>query len=230
MKTYNTTDILALSFAAYRINEGYVRDTRRYSEDDNSTKFSNKDLLRYHFMEKVEYIPTDFKQFTAFPEDIENSKQAVTFLNRENTLQVMAGTVSGFMDSLLKCINNETITANEFGVVALLPKVYFENKDKKEFKKKLKTEFSESVHLGNPGVKIEGQFVVDDIRFVEKFGCHVVNGHIDTNLVSFFKEFGADKKIPAKGDVLNIKGKIKRCGENFITKIPETQLNYVRIV
>ena len=230
MKTYNTIDILALSFAAHRINDGYVRETRRYSEEDNSTKFSNKELLRYHFMEKIEYRPLDFKQFMAFPEDVENAKQAVIFLNKENTLQVMAGTVSSFMDSLLKCINSETVTVQEFGVVTLLPKVYFETKEKKEFKKKIKTEFSESVHIGSVGTKIEGKVVIDDIRFVDKFGCHVVNGHIDSNLVTFFKEFNAGTVVPKKGDVLKIKGKVKRHGENFTTRIPETQLNYVTIV
>lgn len=230
MKTYNTNDILALSFAAYRINKGFFKDTHRYSEQDNTTKFSNKELLRYHFMQQVEYIPMDFKQFMAFPEDIENAKQAVLFLNKENTLQVMAGTVSDFMDSLLKCINSETVTSQSFGVIALLPKVYFETKDKKEFKKKIKTEFGESVHIGSVGTKIEGEFIIDDIRFVDKFGCHVVNGHINSNLVTFFKEFSAGAELPKKGDTLKIKGKVKRHGENFITKIPETQLNYVRIV
>jgi len=228
MKTYNTSEIIALAFAAHRINKGFVKDTYRYSENENDTRFANKELLRYHFMKKEEFVPNDFVDFVIVDEDKQNAVDSIKYLNREYSLQVMAGTLTGFIDTLLKTINSETVNKNDFGVLAYLPKIFFERKEKKELKSHLKS-FTESKFIGQIGTSIEGKFVINEIHFVQKFGCHVVNGSIENNLVSFFKEFSAGKEIPKVGDVLNIKAKVKRHGENFITKLPETQLNYVRI-
>jgi len=229
---HNTSKVLAQCFASYRINNNeYVSDTRRYSEDV-PTKFSNKEMLVYNLManKDIAFRPKDFVPFTPTEEDIQNAKDAVVYINKDTSLQQIAGTLSDYMKNLVVCINSEELHKNDFGVVAVLPKIYFETKNKKEYKKKLKSEFTESRHLGIPGQVVTGLMTVNEIKFVEKFGCHVVNGNIENNLVSFFKNFEAGKELPTNGTTINIKGKVKRHGENFITKLPETQLNYVKIV
>ena len=72
-------------------------------------------------------------------------------------------------------------------------------------------------------------FTLNEIKFVERYTCHVLNGAVEGNLVSFFKNFDQTKDLPKEGTTFSIKGKVKRHGENFITKFPETILNYVRI-
>lgn len=227
---YNTKEVLENCFAAYRINnETHVSDTRRYSED-TPTLFSAKDLLLFNIHYKPDQLPKDFVPFTPTEEDKVNAKNAVAFVNRDTSLQQIAGTLTDFMKNLVACINSEQVSQNEFGIVAVLPKIYFETKDKKEYKKKLKTEFTESKHIGLPGQVVTGLLTINEVKFVEKFGCHVINGNIENNLVSFFKNFEPGKAIPEKGSTVNIKGKVKRHGENFVTKLPETQLNYVKII
>lgn len=229
---YNTEKVLAQSFASYRINNNeYVSDTRRYSEDV-ATKFSSKEMLIYNLMaaKDIAFRPKDFVPFVPTKEDIQNSKDAVLYINKDTSLQQIAGTLSDYMKNLLVCINSEQIHKNDFGVVAVLPKIYFETKNKKEYKKKLKSEFTESKHIGLPGAIVTGLLKINEVKFVEKFGCHVINGNIENNLVSFFKNFEAGKPIPEQGSTIKIKGKVKRHGENFVTKLPETQLNYVKII
>ena len=99
---------------------------------------------------------------------------------------------------------------------------------KKTLKKELKTSFRESRHIGNVKEVVVGMFTLNEIRFIDKFACHVCNGSMDGNLVSFFKNFDQTQVLPKEGTTFNIKAKVKRHGENFITKFPETQLNYVR--
>ena len=99
----------------------------------------------------------------------------------------------------------------------------------KETKKEIKEINSESKHIGLVGQPVEGMFYIRDIKFVEKFTCHVVNGHIDGNLVSFFKSFDQTKELPKVGTEVKIRGKVKRHGENYQTKLPETTINYVKI-
>lgn len=229
---FNTLEVLANCFASYRINNNeYIPSTRRFSED-TPTAFANKEMLIYNFYPQQDrsLIPKDFVPFKATDEDRKNAKDAVAYINRDTSLQQIAGTLSEYMKNLVTCINSDSISKNEFGIVAVLPKIYYETKHKKDTKKLLKTEFSESKHIGLPGAVVSGLMQINEIKFVEKFGCHVVNGSIENNLVSFFKNFEAGKELPKQGTTIKIKGKVKRHGENFITKLPETQLNYVKIV
>ena len=62
----------------------------------------------------------------------------------------------------------------------------------KETKKEIKEINSESKHIGLVGQPVEGMFYIRDIKFVEKFTCPVVNGHMDGNLVSFLKSFDSN--------------------------------------
>ena len=64
-----------------------------------------------------------------------NVKEAVAFINRDTSLQQIAGTLSNFMETLVQSINSKEILNSDFGVIALLPKVYFEQKHKKNYKK-----------------------------------------------------------------------------------------------
>jgi len=223
---FDTTEVLARAFAAYRINKEVVKDTRRFSED-TPTLFSNKDILTNCLQNTG---PTDFivGTYKTLPEDYENVKEAVAFINKDTALQQIAGTMSNFMETLVAHMNSKVIPASEFGVVALLPKVYFEQKHKKTYKKQIKQSFGESKHIGLPGEVITGELTVNEIKWVDKFGCHVINGNMGDNLVSFFKDFKPEAVLPKVNDVIKVKAKVKRHGENFITKLPETQLNYVR--
>ena len=227
---YNTNEVLENCFAAYRINKGqHISDTRRFSEDV-PTSFSNKDLLLFNLHYEKQVLPKDFVSFEVTEEDKLNAKNAIEFINRDTSLQQIAGTLTDFMKNLVSCINSKQISQNDFGIVAVFPKVYFETKHKKQYKKLLKSEFTESKHIGIPGSVVEGMLTINEVKFVEKFGCYVINGNIENNLVSFFKNFGAEDTVPEQGQTIKIKGKVKRHGENFITKLPETQLNYVKIV
>ena len=228
MNTDKTSEVLATAFAAYRINKGYFSDTRRFSEEQ-PTLFSNKDMMLYNMSKDGQYIPHDFVKFKVTDEDRAIVKEAVAFVNKENTLKALANKLSDYMKNLIALMNSKELRADEFGIVAVLPKIYFEGKDKKDIKAKLKNEFTESRHIGTIGETIVGDFKVHEVKWVEKFSCHVLNGSMENSLVSFFKNFEAGKEPPKAGSTVKLKGKIKRHGENFITKFPETVLNYVRI-
>ena len=46
-----TQQALAVAFMADRINKGYVKETRRFSEDV-PTVFSNKEIVKFYFTEE----------------------------------------------------------------------------------------------------------------------------------------------------------------------------------
>ena len=231
--TFEILDVVATSFATHRINNGYFRETRRFSTVDEETNqrmptlFSNKEMLFNQFTDQGKATP-DFKRFRVTKKDKEVAQQAIDYLHKENALGIIAGNLSDFMDSLMKHISSSIVTSRSFGVIAVIPKVYFENSKKKAVKKELKTSFRESKHIGQIRDAVVGMFTLNEIKFVDRFSCHVCNGSIEGNLVSFFKNFDQTKELPKEGTIFHIRAKVKRHGENFLTKFPETQLNYVR--
>ena len=50
LKTVPAEKALAVAFAAQRINKDqYIKHTRRFSEEENKTVFSNKEIVKYYF-------------------------------------------------------------------------------------------------------------------------------------------------------------------------------------
>jgi|TARA_Y200000002_G_scaffold94957_1_gene76634 hypothetical protein len=226
MKKHSLLDILSASFAAYRINGDYYKETRRFEE--SPTQFSNKDSIGQQFSDK-EFTPPDWQQMTITNADMENAVESIKWINKEFAMQIIADTLSDYMKSLITCLNTKELSKEDFGIIAVTPKIYFEGVKKKSVKKTLKDSYRESKHISTIGSVFEGAFTLHEIKFVDKFTCHVLNGSHEGNLISFFKSFDQTKELPKEGTTFKIKAKVKRHGENFITKFPETILNYVKI-
>ena len=77
MKKQPLLDILSASFAAYRINGDYYKETRRFQE--SPTQFSNKDCLVNQFA--TEYFPPDWQPMTVTDTDMENAIESVKWIN-----------------------------------------------------------------------------------------------------------------------------------------------------
>ena len=61
MKTVALTEALALAYAAYRINnETSIKDTRRFSCEENKTQFDNKTLVRFYWEKKLDNVQAKF--------------------------------------------------------------------------------------------------------------------------------------------------------------------------
>ena len=166
---------------------------------------------------------------TVTNDDMENAIESIKWINKEFAMQIIADSLSDYMKSLINCLNTKELEIDTFGVVAVTPKIYFEGVKKKSIKKTLKDTYRESKHISTIGSVFEGAFTLHEIKFVDKYTCHVLNGSHKGNLISFFKSFDQTKDLPKENTTFKIKGKVKRHGENFITKFPETILNYVKI-
>ena len=75
MTKFKTQDVLAVAYAAYRKNKGYVKDTFRFSEPTNETAFSNKDYVKYQMV--PEHRPQDFKPLVITEEDYKGVEDAL---------------------------------------------------------------------------------------------------------------------------------------------------------
>ncbi len=227
---YHTEQLLELAFAAYRVNKGYEKQTRRYSE--GPTVWSNKEIVAYSaaFYNKHKeedkilktWIPEEFIPVQVTDADraaLENARQ---HMKRYSILAL--GNISDFDKDMFAAYSSETTPINKLGLVAYLPAFVERELTEKAYKLRLKKEFSESKHFEKD---IAGNCEILKVLRVNKdyeepFYMHF--GAVNGNLVCFARKEGL-----SVGLVYNITAKVKGKDSERETGLPMTRINYVKL-
>lgn len=219
---FSTQQLLELAFAAHRVNKGYEKQTRRYSEGMPTT-FSNKELVAYTAVSGTEqFVPHDFMPLKVTEEDRAAKLQADKHMRRYTMLAM--GKLSDFENDVYSAYCSEVMPINRIGLIAYLPEFVERELKAKEYKLRLKAEFANSQHLdGNIEGNCEILKVIRVSRdFDETFYMHF--GAIDGNLVCFARKEGY-----AEGVTYTIKAKVKGHESERETGLPMTRINYVKL-
>lgn len=224
MQEFPTQRVLELSFAAYRVNGGYEKQTRRYSEDI-PTKFSNKELITYSLYiqenKDVFFVPNDFKNLEVIEDDLSSKALAEKHMQRYTMLAL--GNLSNFESDIFTAYSSENITPNRIGFLAYLPEFINREMKDREYKNRLKIEFAESNHINLHKISEETVEILKMIPLRE-YETYLYIGAIGKNLVSFNK-----KDILEIGKKYNIRAKTKCYDKERDLKLPLTRLNYVKL-
>jgi len=223
-KTVKLVDILAVSYAAYRINkETYIKDIRRFEEAP--TQFPNKDLVRYYYDRKnnVEWVPSDFPAFEPTEEDYAKVTEALKWMKR----YVMLGLteLDDFKRDMVNELSKEEIPVRSIGRIAFAPEFIKRDQHENGLKKEIRMEYRDSQYLGNEKEPVEAVIKFLDKRYSsqwESFNYTAVT--TDGNLVSFMNKF--EQNV---GDMKRIKAKVKAQTKNKLFEANETRLNYVKL-
>ena len=224
-KTYKieTRELVALAFAAQRMNGGLHRDNRYFDPEKDAfvEVVPNKTLMFNSFAfepgSNPELVPTD--------EDRAQADAAITAIQGDVLIKKLADRrVSDFQFNLSKAISQPTCTQRDCGLVAFVPKTYagmLERQEKDEAKIGLA---STSEYLGRVGEKIQLDFALIDSKYLQQYNCYSVTGHDGNgNMVSFLT---AHQGLAQSG---RIAGKIKRIEvSQYHNGAKVTQLNFVK--
>ena len=220
---YPTQDIIALAYAAYRINNGYEKTTRRYSEETPTT-WSNKELIT--FTAKSDWKPEDFVPITITDEDREAAKQGEKHMRRYSMLAL--GDLPQFESDLFSAYSAEETNISRVGLIAYLPAFIDRELAEKELKLRYKTEFADSANISTVGERVTGQVeILKIITLADSFNggtAYLHFGAINKNLVCFAKN-----DIYKVGETFDIAAKVKGYDLERNTNVPMTRLNYVKI-
>ena len=231
LKEYPTEKLLELAFAAYRVNNGYVKNTRRYSEDQPTT-YSNKEIVAYsaaHYNQYNEkdsvlrtWIPADFVPARVTDEDRALLENAHKHMRRYVMLAL--GNLTDFQRDVFTAYSKETTPVNAVGLIAYLPEFVERELHDKMYKERLKKEFAGSQYYEN---KVDGNVEILKVirvskEFEDPFYMHF--GAINGNLICF-----ARKEAFAVGNVYVITGKVKGQDRERETGLPMTRVNYVKL-
>lgn len=222
LKTVPAEKALAVAFAAQRINKTYIKNTRRFSEEENKTQFSNKEIVKYYF--NPSWRPTDFVPFEPTAEDY----QAVADANKWMKRYVMLGlddNMQEFKKTMVEITMQDEVLVNNLGIVAYFPEFVKRDQHETGLKKEIRVEYRDSQYIGNPKDSVDTVIAILDQRYSiqwESYNYTAVT--TDGNLVSFMNKWKYNV-----GDMLRLKAKVKAQTKNRLFEANETRLNYVKL-
>ena len=227
---YPTEKLIELSFAAYRVNNGYVKDTRRYSEDQPTT-YSNKEIIAYsaaHYNQYNEkdsvlktWIPSDFIPVTVTDEDRAAKADADRHMRRYTMLAL--GNLSDFQQDVFTAYSSERMPVNRVGLIAYLPEFVNRELEDKIYKGRLKSEFANSSAIKEK--KIIGELEILKRVYSVNYETFFYTAGFDGNLVMFSNKF--EYKT---GEVFGFRANVKGQQTDRDTGLVVNKLNYVKLV
>jgi hypothetical protein len=222
MTTHNTQLLIELSYAAYRVNKGYEKQTRRYSEGQPTT-FANKELIAYSLEDG--FKPEDFVPLQITDEDRAAKAQGDKHMRRYTMLAM--GELPQFEADLFSAYSSEQMPIGRVGLIAYLPAFIDRQVKDKVYKQRVKTEFSESEHITGERlwpteVEILKVITLNNDWLADTAYMHF--GAIGKDLVCF-----TVKQMYSVGETYDIVARIKGQDKERDSGIPMTRLNYVKL-
>ena len=228
LKKVSTVDALAVAYAAYRINnEQYLKDTRRYSED-NPTVFDNKSLVRFYWEKKnnttdAQWLPSDFEMFEPTEEDYAKVEEARKWMKRYVMLGL--GDLDDFKRDMVEELNKDEVPVKGMGRIAFAPEFIKRDQHENGLKKEIRIEYRDSQYLGKEKDPVDCVVKILDKRYSNQWESYNFTAvTTDGNLVSYMNKF--DQEI---GSMKRIKAKVKSQTKNKLFSANETRLNYVKL-
>ena len=222
LKTVSTQEALAVACAAQRINGGYVKDTRRFSEEENKTQFANKEIVKFAYHGDPSYLPTDYVKPTPTEEDYAQVAEIQKWMRR----YVMLGLadLDDFKRDMINSVSADVVPVNNLGRIAFIPEFVKRDQHETGLTKEIRIEYRNSQYLGKEKDVVEGVAKILDKRYSAQWESYNYTAVIDGNLISFMNKF--EHNI---GDMKRIKAKVKAQGTNKLFSANETRLNYVKL-
>ena len=224
LKKLPTQEALAMAVAAQRINGGYIKDTRRFSEPDNKTQFSNKEIVKFAFYAEtnINHLPSDYVRPTPTAEDYAQVAEIHKWMKRYVMLGL--GDLDDFKRDMIDSVSEDTVIYNNLGRIAFIPEFVKRDKHNTGLKKEIRIEYRNSQYLGKEKDVVEGVIKIIDKRYSPQWEIYNYTAVMDGNLLSFTNKFEH-----SVGDMLRIKGKVKAQTTNRLFSVNETRLNYVKL-
>jgi hypothetical protein len=220
--TVTTQEALAMACAAQRINRSYIKETRRFSEVENNTKFSNKEIVKFAFHKDPQYLPSDYVRPTPTEEDYIQVAEIQKWMKRYVMLGL--GNLDNFKSDMIDAVSQDTVSADKLGRVAFIPEFVKRDQHESSLKKEIRVEYRNSQHLGKEKDVIEGVVKILDKRYSSQWESYNYVAVMDGNLLSFMNKYEYNVN-----DMKRVKGKVKSQTKNRLFDANETRLNYVKI-
>mgnify|MGYP004013764187 FL=1 len=221
-RTISTQKALAVAFMADRLNGGYVKETRRFSEDV-PTLFANKEIVKFYFEEEDNFTPSDYVKAIPKDEDFDSVNIALNHFKRYS-MEILGDKLNDFQKDIFSCVAGEVVHKGKLGIISYIPELVRREVEEGKLKKLLRTEYRNSEPVGEMLKPVVGNMKILSRTYSSNWDSYNYLADMTGNIVSFMKK---DKF--EVGTRLNFKAKVKGHQKNkLFDGINETRLNYIR--
>jgi hypothetical protein len=184
--------IVALAFAAYRLNNQCIHTTDNYFDEEAAQLIKvtpNKKLMADTIL-----APTD--------EDLSEAKLAIDMILKEQVLRILRNHQSSFFSNMAVILSQEKATKKDFGALAWVPVLLKKIQEQNQLQEKILHIEPKQEYLGTVGAKVTFDLTVLSTRHIKNLGCWIVEGHDGLgHCVNFFtknKSFLTDGRYSGK--------------------------------
>ena len=224
---FNTLEVLAVAYAAQRINKGYVKfGSYDYHKNIILSK-ANKEIVKEHFNCFHSSWHRQDDKIRAQVNVLDEDKQAADTARahfKKYTLGLLGNKLNDFQKDLFSAVSADEVSATQLGILAYVPEMVKREQAESTLKKTVKTQYRDSEFVGAIGDSYEGICTIIGKQYHSAYEKFIYTVENKGNVLSFFCKFDF-----AEGAQKQVKGKIKALVQNKKFNVNETRLNYVKV-
>ena len=140
------------------------------------------------------------------------------------------GTLNSFEESVMRVVSSDSTDKFGLSIVASLPNSLRVAQKRDSLDQWFDDLRDKSEFLGNPGERIQFNVRIRDVKFIAKYGIHLVTGSTsDDDIIKFFFSKEPDIVGLLEGKEVSITGKVKQHDISKFSQCKETVINYVKV-
>ena len=216
MQTFPLDEVLAVSCAAHRINDGFIKKDQVRFDKKYEKVTCNSDMLYNYFF-------TD-KKFKVLDEDKTTATEVKEYL-AGLSFKALERQLTEFESNVLKLVSSSNIAKDKLGIAASLPKVYLNKVEQDGWTDREMVLSRTSEKIGKLHQREKIIATVEFTRYIPRTMSYIVTCSVrDQHILKFF----TDKKIDT-GTEITVEGFVKSQNKGKYHNGYETVINRIKI-
>lgn len=215
----------ALQLAVYVDDQqGFIKSGYGfYDTDKGEETFDNKTAIFQYFQGKADMPDISDTQK-------ERAAEIREYFKGSLVAKKLMGTLNSFEDGVMKAIGTDETNSFGISVIASLPNSLRISKKRDDLDDWFDNLRNKSEFVGSPGKRLRFSAFVRDVKFIAKYGIHLVTClDNDENIVKFFFSKEPDIVGLLEGRTVMLTGKVKQHDVSKFSNCKETVINYVKV-
>lgn len=227
-KNRNAYDVVQVLELAVLVDEqqGFIKSGYGYYDRESETHVYDNKTTIYSFMTGAEgYTMPEITDSVR-----ERAEEIRDYFRNSLVTKKLMGTLSQFEESVMRLVSTETTDNFGLSVAASLPNSFRVAQKREDLDNWFNDMRTQSEFIGKIGERLRFSAVVKDVKFIAKFGIHLVTCvDTDNNIVKFFFSKEPDIAGLLEGRSVKLTGKVKQHDVSKFSDCKETVINYVKV-
>ena len=222
---YNTEQVLQLAIIV-DAEQGFIKSGYGYYDhEQDKNVYDNKTTIS-NYINGIE----DFEMPTITDEVKEEATNIVNSFRDTLVGKKLMNTMNSFEEGVLKTISSEQTDNFGVSVLASLPNSARVQEKRQTLDDWFTDMRPKSDFVGKPGERMRFQALIKDVKFIAKYGIHLVTCVTkEENIIKFFFSKEPDISGIIENKDVVITGKVKQHDVSKFSDCKETVFNYVKI-